>query len=219
MLAVSGRGDSLGDRRAQTVGADDDLCRQGDLRSAAHASDDAGDPITGPHHITDREVLDEFDTGLDRSLDEQRIQHCPPRADVSATPPTAGPIPDNCTGPTSKRIDVIGAHPRARSRSSNPHASRRAAPRCHKKCVDMVSLGNVARSTSATRCPARASSIAVDAPAHRAPTTTTSCMVREHPSTSATFTIGITGTSTSTVSMTCRVGSLYSTIVRAIQDA
>jgi hypothetical protein len=38
-------------------------------------------------------------------------------------------------------------------------------------CVDTVSLGNIARSTTSTRYPARANSIAVDAPAHRAPTT------------------------------------------------
>src|SRR5438046_8306373 len=37
--------------------------------------------------------------------------------------------------------------------------------------VDAVSLGNVDRSTSSTRWPARASSIAVGDPAHRAPIT------------------------------------------------
>src|ERR1700684_1488126 len=41
-----------------------------------------------------------------------------------------------------------------------------------------MSLGNVARSTSITRCPARASSIAVGAPAHRAPTTIASYTIR-----------------------------------------
>jgi hypothetical protein len=38
-------------------------------------------------------------------------------------------------------------------------------------CVDTASQRNVALSTTSTRYPARASSIAVDAPAHRAPTT------------------------------------------------
>ena len=38
-------------------------------------------------------------------------------------------------------------------------------------CVDIVSLGNVALSTSSTRYPLRASSIAVGDPAQRAPTT------------------------------------------------
>src|SRR5271156_3404918 len=41
-----------------------------------------------------------------------------------------------------------------------------------------MSLGNVARSTSSTRWPARASSIAVGAPAHRAPTMIASYMIR-----------------------------------------
>src|SRR6476469_4566677 len=39
------------------------------------------------------------------------------------------------------------------------------------RCVDTVSLGKVARSTNRTRAPDLASSIAVGAPAHRAPTT------------------------------------------------
>src|SRR5580704_17028357 len=41
----------------------------------------------------------------------------------------------------------------------------------------MVSLGNSARSMSATRCPRRARSVASDAPAQRAPTMTTSYIV------------------------------------------
>jgi hypothetical protein len=41
-------------------------------------------------------------------------------------------------------------------------------------CVDRVSLGNLARSTTKTSYPARASSIAVGEPAQRAPTTITS---------------------------------------------
>ena len=44
-------------------------------------------------------------------------------------------------------------------------------------CVDTVSLGNVARSTTRTRWPWRASSIAVGEPAHRAPTTTASYLL------------------------------------------
>jgi hypothetical protein len=38
-------------------------------------------------------------------------------------------------------------------------------------CVDSVSVPARPASTSSTRCPARASSIAVAAPAHRPPTT------------------------------------------------
>ena len=79
-----------------------------------------------------------------------------------------------CTGPGSKVIWRMGAQPRARSRPSSPQACSRAVPRCQRKWVDMVSLGNDARSTRATRCPARASSMASGAPPHRAPTTMTS---------------------------------------------
>ena len=42
------------------------------------------------------------------------------------------------------------------------------------RCVDTVSLGNVARSTTSVRYPLRASNIATGDPAHRAPTTMTS---------------------------------------------
>src|SRR5271154_873448 len=81
---------------------------------------------------------------------------------------------ENCTGAGAKVIWRMGAQPRARSRPSSPQACSRAVPRCQRKWVDMVSLGNEARSTRATRCPARASSMASGAPAHRAPTTMTS---------------------------------------------
>src|ERR1700730_8456715 len=43
----------------------------------------------------------------------------------------------------------------------------------------MVSLGNAARSTSATRWPRRARSVATEAPAQRAPTTTTSYILSQ----------------------------------------
>jgi hypothetical protein len=42
------------------------------------------------------------------------------------------------------------------------------------KCVETVSLGKVDRSTTRTRCPRLASSIASGDPAHRAPTMITS---------------------------------------------
>src|SRR4029078_9268011 len=45
--------------------------------------------------------------------------------------------------------------------------------------VEIVSLGNVARSTSRTRYPFRASSIAVGEPAQREPTTITSLVLLE----------------------------------------
>src|SRR5215813_899928 len=64
----------------------------------------------------------------------------------------------------------------ANTRSSSPQRLRHAIPCCQIKWVEIVSLGKVARSTSNTRWPRRASSIAVGEPAQRAPTTITSNM-------------------------------------------
>ena len=57
------------------------------------------------------------------------------------------------------------------SLSSSPQLSSMAAPSGWITCVEIVSLGKVARSTSSTRQPLRASSMAVGEPAQRAPTT------------------------------------------------
>src|SRR3954454_13429612 len=57
---------------------------------------------------------------------------------------------------------------------STPQRSSCTIPLRAIACVDMVSLGNDARSTSCTSWPAAASSMAVAAPPQRAPTTTTS---------------------------------------------
>ena len=68
----------------------------------------------------------------------------------------------------------MGGQPVASSRSSSPHRSSAATAGGCRRCVDIVSLGNVALSTSRTRWPARARSIAKGDPAQRAPTTITS---------------------------------------------
>jgi hypothetical protein len=68
----------------------------------------------------------------------------------------------------------IGGQPLAVTASSSPHRRSAATPGAWITSVERVSLPTVARSTSSTRCPACASSIAVGAPAHRAPTTITS---------------------------------------------
>src|SRR5882724_6696146 len=65
----------------------------------------------------------------------------------------------------------MGGHPVAARRSSRPHRDSAPTPRGCTRWVDTVSLGKVARSTTSTRYPFRASNIAVGEPAQRAPTT------------------------------------------------
>src|SRR6058998_823414 len=64
--------------------------------------------------------------------------------------------------------------PAATTRSSSPHRCSCTTPVRMSAWVDNVSEPEAARSSSATRRPARARSMAVAAPAQRAPTTTTS---------------------------------------------
>ena len=75
------------------------------------------------------------------------------------------------TGP----CDTNGT-PVARTRSSRPHRARRATPAGWMVWPDRTSLGNEARSTTRTRRPRRASSMAVGAPAQRLPMTMASYM-------------------------------------------
>ena len=56
----------------------------------------------------------------------------------------------------------------------SPQRCSAATPSGCTMWVETVSLGNLARSTTSTRSPRRASSIAVGEPAQRAPTTMTS---------------------------------------------
>lgn len=81
------------------------------------------------------------------------------------------------TGPKSKLYGANGGHPEARTASSNPQRCSAATPGGWITWVESESLGNVARSTSSTLWPARASSMAVGAPAHRAPTTIASYII------------------------------------------
>src|ERR671912_665755 len=62
----------------------------------------------------------------------------------------------------------------ARSSSPAPSSSSRCRESGNSWWVETVSLGNSSRSRSSTRRPARASTVAVAEPAHRAPTTMTS---------------------------------------------
>src|SRR3954451_1248174 len=88
-----------------------------------------------------------------------------------ARPSAARGDPATPTGPKSRESLLIGGQPVASSCSRIPQrASAATAGGCN-TCVEIVSLGNVALSTSSTRYPARASSIAVGDPPQRAPTT------------------------------------------------
>jgi hypothetical protein len=74
-------------------------------------------------------------------------------------------------GPKSNEYLSMGGQPVATTSSSSPQLRRAATPGAWIRWVETVSLGNVARSTTRTRYPRRASSIATGEPAQRAPTT------------------------------------------------
>ena len=54
-------------------------------------------------------------------------------------------------GPKSNEYVSIGGQPVALTASSRPQRCRAATPGAWMMCVDTVSLGNVARSTTSTR--------------------------------------------------------------------
>jgi hypothetical protein len=76
--------------------------------------------------------------------------------------------------PALKVTCLIAGAPLSRTSSSRPQRCSWTTPLRAIECVEIVSLGNDAWSTTATSCPRRASSMAVADPATRAPTTTTS---------------------------------------------
>ena len=69
---------------------------------------------------------------------------------------------------------MTGGVPAATTRCSRPHRLSCNTPARISACVDRVSRLGCVRSTTRTRSPARAISMAVAAPAHRAPTITAS---------------------------------------------
>src|SRR5262245_44326994 len=86
-------------------------------------------------------------------------------------PSTGRGVPAMVIGPKSNEYELMAGHPVATTRSSKPHRCSAAIAGACSKWVDTVSLGKVARSTNRTRHPRRASTMAVGAPAHRAPIT------------------------------------------------
>ena len=174
MLPVGAGSDLPGDGRVQAVGAHDDPGPQRRFRRLPMMAPHAHRPALGPQHVPDRKALDQLGARFRRGLGEQCVEHGPPGTvrvghAFHGGPDAAYPYRADVEGDLADRRAAA-----ARSRPSSPQACSRAPPRCHKKWVDMVSLGNDARSARATRCPARASSMANGAPAHRAPTTMTS---------------------------------------------
>jgi hypothetical protein len=69
----------------------------------------------------------------------------------SATPSTDRGAPESVIGPKSNEYFVIAGHPVASRRSRSPHRFSAATPGGWIMCVEIVSLGNVALSTSNTR--------------------------------------------------------------------
>ena len=78
-----------------------------------------------------------------------------------------------CASPSRKSTSRTAGAPEACTSSSRPQRASWTTPPRAMPWVDTVSLGKGDRSRSSTSCPALASSIAVAAPAQRAPTTTT----------------------------------------------
>ena len=98
------------------------------------------------------------------------------RGAYSASTPALDRI-EICTGsssPSWKVVSRMGGVPAATTRSSRPQRVSWSTPARISPCVESESVPYLDRSTIATRAPALARSIAVDAPATRPPTTTAS---------------------------------------------
>jgi hypothetical protein len=93
---------------------------------------------------------------------------------AKSTPSMGGGVPEISNAPLCNLPRRTGGAPSEQMPSRSPHRFARASPACQMKCVDTVSLGNLALSTTSTRYPRRASSIARVDPAQRAPTMMTS---------------------------------------------
>ena len=173
--AERGRAHRPGDPRAQPVGPDDKTPTE--LEGAgAVAGHHPGDPTRArPGDALDRDAHPDVGARGAGRVDEQRVQHGAPGrhqgVDAVAPPSRRVTTPSVSWKETSRRAGA----PDASTPSSRPHRWSCTTPLRAIAWVDSVSAGNVARSTSTTSWPARASSRAVAAPAQRAPTTTTSC--------------------------------------------
>ena len=166
--------DRAGDARAATVGADDEPRR--DVYSAVHvAAVNTRDPaVEAARYAVNGHARHQCCPSLHGGIDEQRVEDVAARRDQHvdveavldrARHRRARAVEHDLTDRGCAGIE----HCRQQSPAGQLHTPLRAIA-----WVDNVSLGKALRSTSSTSWPAAASSIAVAAPAHRAPTTTTS---------------------------------------------
>jgi hypothetical protein len=135
-------------------------------------------PVTRPRSLTSAVTFAPIQTSAPAATAASARMGSSSSRRTDIAPPTS----PGCCGPgtrarnPSSRMSTwltIGA-PVARKALSTPSRLRKASAAASKMCVESVSRGNVACSTSATDSPARANSVASGDPAHRPPTTTTS---------------------------------------------
>ena len=143
-------------------------------RAAAGAPPYPGDPVTGGRHLGHPEVLADLRPGLARRLDQDRIEQGPPRAvqGVHALVGGKPPVHDQAVG--------VETHPAGRRRARRRQHAQQAPPLQQRHARDLELMGGdgvTGKPDPVHRQhpqPCRASSIAVAAPAIRAPTTITS---------------------------------------------
>ena len=146
--------DKVRDRRIAPVGTDDKTRTQFAL-AAIGADAHAADPAAVLHQSRSPQSPFALRRPTPRPHGENRVEHEPPdRRD----PPTS----PSCSGccvvqrKSSARLSILEMNgaPVAFSCSVSPSRSRNASASASKMCVESVSRGNVARSTSATFTPA-----------------------------------------------------------------
>ena len=113
---------------------------------------DARHPPVLDQDLLDREGLAHLRARRGGGLDQQRVEHDPPGAVRPVGAPFAGRgVPATVTGPKSNEYLVIGGQLVASSWSRMPQRASAATAGGCARWVDIVSLGNVALSTSSTR--------------------------------------------------------------------
>ena len=151
------------------------LARSRRLRRSGPTDPDAGDPVViGAKQLGDGPV-DDARAGLLGGLEQDRVEdepagrvqrvHASARSQRDRLRVQVGVVED---GSPDRGVPALS------TASSRPHRESWRTPARMKPWVETVSVPGRARSTTATRRPARASSMAVPAPATRPPTTTTS---------------------------------------------
>ena len=138
------------DERVPAVGADDHPGALGDGLAALAVAADAGDAPVLDDDLLDGEPLANLGSRLGRGVHEQLVEHGPARAVRDGS--LVGP---GCPGDRERaevervRVDRRAAG-RRRAGRAGPSARSAATPGGWTRCVEIVSLGNVARSTTST---------------------------------------------------------------------